>query len=120
MKKYSGFIEFLDEAFEEFGLIDVRKMFGGYGIYHDGVMFGLVFNDTLYLKADETTQKHFESRGLSQFQYDRAGKAVKMSYFMAPEEIYDDRKKAAVWARRAYKAALKQGTKKKQKPLRSI
>jgi len=114
MKKYSGFIEFLNEAFEEFGLIDVRKMFGGYGIYHDGVMFGLVEKDTLYLKADETTQRHFESRGLSQFQYNRAGKEIKMSYFKAPEEIYDDREKAAVWARRAYKVAVKQSTKKKK------
>ena len=118
MKKHSGFIEFLNEAFEEFGLIDVRKMFGGYGIYHDGVMFGLVENDTLYLKADETTQKHFESRGLSQFQYNRAGKVVKMSYYLAPEEIYDDREKAAVWARRAYKVALKQGNKSRRKKLR--
>ena len=115
MKKHSGFVKFLDEAFEEFGLIDVRKMFGGYGIYHDGIMFALVESDTLYLKADETTQKYFESRGLSQFQYNRAGKVVKMSYFKAPEEIYDDREKAAVWARRAYKVAVKQSTKSRRK-----
>ena len=107
MKKHSEFIEILKETFEEFALIDVRKMFGGYGIYHDGIMFGLVENNILYLKADETTQKHFESRGLSQFQYNRAGKVVKMSYYMAPEEIYDDREKTAVWARRAYEVALK-------------
>ena len=107
MKKHSECIGFLKETFEEFALIDVRKMFGGYGIYHDGIMFGLVENNILYLKADETTQKHFESRGLSQFQYNRAGKVVKMSYFMAPEEIYDDREKAALWARRAYEVALK-------------
>ena len=115
MKKHSEFIEFLNETFEEFGLIDVRKMFGGYGVYHDGVMFGLVEKDTLYLKADETTQKHFESRGLSQFQYDRAGKVVKMSYYKAPEEIYDDREKAALWARRAYQVAVKQDNKKRRK-----
>ncbi len=112
MKKHSEFIEFLNETFEEFGLIDARKMFGGYGIYHDGVMFGLVEKSTLYLKADETTQKHFESRGLPQFQYARAGKTVKMSYYRAPEEIYDDRGEAAVWANRAYEAALRQVNKK--------
>jgi DNA transformation protein len=114
MKKHNEFIEFLYETFEDFGLIDVRKMFGGYGIYHDGIMFGLVEKNTLYLKADKTTQKHFESRGLSQFQYDRAGKVVKMSYYRAPEEVYDDREKAAVWARRAYDVALKQINNKKR------
>ena len=76
MKKHNEFIEFLNETFEAFGLIDARRMFGGYGIYHDGIMFGLVENNTLYLKADETTQKHFKSKGLAQFQYDRAGKVV--------------------------------------------
>ena len=115
MKKHSEFIEFLNETFEEFGLIDARKMFGGYGIYCDGVMFGLVEKNTLYLKADESTQKQFESRGLSQFQYARAGKVVKMSYYKAPEEVYDDREKAAVWASLAYEAAIKQSSKKNRR-----
>ncbi len=115
MSKHTEFVEFLNEAFEEFGLIDVRKMFGGYGIYHDGIMFGLVEKNTLYLKADERTREQFESRGLAQFQYARADKIVKMSYFMAPEEIYDDRSEAAVWASRACEAAIRQGAMKKRK-----
>ncbi|GBE03828.1 MAG TPA: TfoX family protein [Nitrospirae bacterium] len=115
MKKQSGFIEFLDEVFEEFGPIEVPKMFGGFGVYHDGVMFGLVANDTLYLKTDETTKQHFESRGLPQFEYDRAGKTVKMSYYRAPEEIFDDRDKAALWAQRSYKVAVKQDRRKKSR-----
>jgi TfoX/Sxy family transcriptional regulator of competence genes len=35
-----------------------------------------------------------------------------MSYYKAPEEVYDDREKAAVWATLAYEAALKQSKKK--------
>jgi len=115
MKKHSEFIEFLKETFEEFGMIDARRMFGGYGIYHEGIMFGLVANNTLYLKGDETTEKFFKSMGLSRFKYDRVGKKVEMSYYQAPEEVYDDREKAALWAGRAYEVALKQG-KKKVKP----
>jgi DNA transformation protein len=120
MKKHSEFVEFLNEIFEEFGLIEIRKMFGGYGIYRDGVMFGLVEKNTLYLKADEATQKHFESRGLPPFQYERAGKVVKLSYYRAPEEIYDDHEKAAVWARRSFEAALKQCNKKINKRKKTI
>ena len=52
----SEFVEYLNEVFAEFGAIQSKKMFGGYGIYHDGVMFALVSDDTLYLKADETTR----------------------------------------------------------------
>ncbi len=105
MKKRSAFVEFLHEAFEEFGPVEARKMFGGYGIYHDGLMFGLVENDILYLKADESTKKYFESENLPQFQYKRKSKMVKMSYYRAPDEIYDDKTEAAVWARRAYESA---------------
>ncbi len=115
MKQNCGFNEFLHGGLKGVGPIDIPKMFGGFGVYHDGVMFGLVESDTLYLKADETTKKHFESKGLPQFQYNRAGKVVKMSYYLAPEEIYDDREKAAVWARRAYKVAFKQSINKSRR-----
>jgi len=113
MKKHNEFIDFLNEVFEEFGPIEARRMFGGYGIYHDGIMFALVEDNTLYLKADESTKSHFESRDLPQFKYERKDKMVKMSYYLAPDEIFDDRKGAAIWASRAYKAALKSLSKKK-------
>lgn len=103
----SEFVDYLHEVFEQFGRIQVRKMFGGYGIYHDGIMFGLIADDTLYLKADNTTAKLFKSRGLNQFEYHKGGKPVKMSYYEAPAEILDDREEAAVWARRSYEAAMR-------------
>ncbi len=103
----SEFIAFLHEVFESFGSITTRKMFGGYGIYHDGLMFGLVADEVLYLKADETNRLHFESRGLTAFEYEKKGKTFKMSYYLAPEEIYDDREAAALWAMRSYEAALR-------------
>ena len=106
MKKHPEFIYFLNEVFEEFGPVEARKMFGGYGIYHDGIMFALVADNTLYLKADESTKSHFESRDLPQFEYERLDRTVKMSYYLAPEEIFDDREEAAIWASHAYKAAL--------------
>ena len=103
----SEFIEYLQELFEKFGPVHTRKMFGGYGIYHDGVMFGLVEDDTLYLKSDETSVEYFQSRGLGQFEYDRGGKTVKMSYYRAPDEIMDNPDEASLWARRAWEVAFR-------------
>ena len=103
----SEFIEYLQELFEQFGTVQARKMFGGYGIYHDGVMFGLVEDDTLYLKTDETTVEHFKSRGLGQFEYDKGGNKVKMSYYRAPDEVMDNAEEAALWAWRAYEVAFR-------------
>lgn len=101
------FIEFLKEVLSPLGAIHAKKMFGGYGIYHDGLMFALVEDDVLYLKADETTAPLFIARGAAPFQYQRAGKWVEMSYYQAPEEIYEEVEAAMLWAKRAFGAALK-------------
>lgn len=103
----SEFVAYLKEVFEEFGPVQTRRMFGGHGLFYDGLMFGLVADDTLYLKGDDATAPHFESRGLSRFEYSRAGRAVYLSYYMAPEEIFDNPGEAAKWARRAFEAALR-------------
>ena len=103
----SEFVEYLKEVFEQFGSIQTRKMFGGYGLYHKGVMFGLMADETLYLKADLETAKFFEARELEPFEYNTGGKVIKMSYSMASAEIFDDPDEAAVWAQRSYEAALR-------------
>ncbi len=63
----SEYVEFLKEVFSEFGAIQPRRMFGGYGIFHKGLMFGLVADETLYLKADAIIAEYFTGRGLEQF-----------------------------------------------------
>ena len=101
------FIEYLHEVFELFGPITARRMFGGYGIYHEGLMFGLVSNDTLYLKADAGNAGHFDKEGLGKFEYQKGGKVMKIAYYQAPAEILEDREQAAEWACRSYAAALR-------------
>ncbi|KHF24648.1 TfoX/Sxy family protein [Solemya velum gill symbiont] len=116
----SDFVDNLNEVFALFGPIQTRRMFGGYGVYHDSLMFGLVADDVLYLKADDKSSDAFSQLGLSQFEYEKGSKKVKMSYYMAPEEIFDDPNEAREWATRAFDAALrarkpgsKKGSKKK-------
>jgi len=103
----SEFVEYLHEVFERFGPIRVRKMFGGYGVYHSGLMFGLVVDDTPYLKADAENARFFEKECLGQFGYDKDGRTIKMSYYEAPVGILDDREQAAIWARRSIAAAFR-------------
>ena len=103
----SQFAEYLHEVFERIGPIRIRKMFGGYGVYREGLMFGLVADDTLYLKADATNARYFEELGLGPFEYRNHGKTIRMSYYQAPDGIMDDREQAAIWARRSVAAALR-------------
>ena len=101
------FVDFLQEVFRNFGSVQARKMFSGYGLYHDGVMFALVADETLYLKADASIAHYFEVKGLAQFEFGREGKVIKMSYYAAPEEIFDDPEEAAKWARRSFEVAFR-------------
>lgn len=102
----SEFSDYVKEVFQPFGSVQARKMFGGHGLFYDGVMFGLIADDTLYLKSDPTIESYFTERDLEQFTYNKRGKPVKMSYFMAPEELFEDPEQAVIWARRSFNAAL--------------
>ena len=111
----SDFIDYLHEVFEPFGRIRARRMFGGWGIYHHDArserMFALVADEVLYLKADEQTRHEFEALGMEQFEYVKNEKPMRMSYYMAPEEIYDDPDAASHWATLAWEAARRAGKK---------
>ena len=102
----SEFVDYLAELFEGFGAVRSRRMFGGYGLYHRDVMFALVSDDVLYLKADDALAELFETRGLPPFQYPKGDRIVALSYYEAPPELFDDPDAAATWARRAYAAAV--------------
>lgn len=95
------FITLVQELFAPLGGVSVRRMFGGAGIYCRGVMFGLIDDDTIYLKADSESCKAFEARGCSQFVYDGKGKPIAMSYWQMPPELIDDAEEAVAWARTA-------------------
>ena len=82
-------------------------MFGGYGVYHRGVMFGLIDDETLYLKADAENAGDFLALGLPQFEYDRQGRGVRMSYYRAPDTVMENFDEAARWARSSFEAAVR-------------
>lgn len=103
----SDFIAYVQELFADFGAVSARRMFGGYGLYRDGVMIGVVMDDGLYLKADEATKARFEAAGSTPFVYDSGGKRVTMSYWSPPEAAMDSPQAMLPWARLALEAALR-------------
>ncbi len=116
MKKANEFVEFLHEVFHCFGSLRSRPMFGGYGIYHQEVMIGLVASDVLYLKTDAQTAARFAEAGCRPFEYTKNGVVMQMSYASAPVEIFDDPQAARVWASLAFEAALRAKNKTARAP----
>jgi DNA transformation protein len=102
--------EFIRDLFASFGPVSVRRMFSGAGIFAEGLMFGLIVRDVIYLKADETSIADFEREGSGPFTYTRGKKAGRPSqhvlpYWRLPERLYDDPDELALWARRAFAVA---------------
>jgi DNA transformation protein len=103
----SDFIPFVQELLEDWASVSARRMFGGYGLYHEGLMFAIVMEQRLYLKVDEVNRPEFEALGLAPFTYAMKGRDVALSYWAAPDAIFDEPSVAVRWARSAWDAALR-------------
>ena len=87
-------------------------MFGGHGVFLDGLMFAIVTGDTLYLKADQMNRIEFEQAGCEIFGYTRKDKRATLNFFRAPEDAMESPELMLPWARSAYAAALRANAKK--------
>lgn len=104
----SDFADHVTELMAPLGPVTVRRMFGGAGIFADGLMFALIADDVLYFKADDHNRPAFEAENLGPFTYEvKTGKQTVMSYWQAPERLFDDADAFTEWAREALSAALR-------------
>jgi DNA transformation protein len=106
------FVSYVVDLMQSIGPVYAKRMFGGHGIFLDGLMFALVADGALYLKADSESEGEFRSIGLGPFSYRKKGKEATLSYFMAPEETLEDHEQMSAWARKAYDAALRAASRK--------
>ncbi|HEY0837866.1 MAG TPA: TfoX/Sxy family protein [Azospirillum sp.] len=102
----SDFADLVCEILTPMGDVRARRMFGGWGVYLDGVMFALIADDTLYFRSDERTRTAYEAEGLPPFQ-PFPDKPMRMPYHRAPDSALDDGAELLAWARPAFEAALR-------------
>lgn len=112
MSQNDAIIDYIRELLAPLGAVSARKMFGGYGIYHDSVMIGLVADGALFLKTDEETRPRFAAAGCAPFVTESKGKRIEMSYWSAPEDAMDSADAMTPWARLAYAAAVRKANMK--------
>ena len=97
----SSFLAYVVEQLAGLGGVRSKRMFGGVGLYLDGLFFALIDDDTLYFKADDSNRARFERAGSKPFcpYPDRPDQA--MGYWQVPAEVLDDAEELAAWAREA-------------------
>lgn len=107
------FANFIVELMAGWAPVQARPMFGGFGVYRDGLMFAILIEEILYLKVDDESEPLFAQRGLARFSYESKGRTASLRYCEAPPEAYDEAVHMATWARLAYDCAVRQQNKKK-------
>lgn len=96
------------ELLTSLGPIAIKRMFGGFGLYAEGVMVGLIAFDRLFLKTDAQTKPRFVQADCEPFTYEaKGGKRVSLSYYEPPAEAFDSHEAMRPWARLAVESALR-------------
>ena len=99
-----SFLTFVLEQLDHVRNVTWRRMFGGVGLYAGERFFGLIDNDRLYFKVDDTTVVDYARAGMTPFRPDPA-QAASMKYYEVPVSVLEDGDELAAWARRAVSAA---------------
>ena len=86
MARADPFVEEVLGLLLPLGPVAARRMFGGWGLFLDDVMFALIAGGRLYFKADAQSKARFAAAGSQPFTYQRRGKVVALSYWEAPRE----------------------------------
>lgn len=119
MPKQSDYVIYLLELLDNFGDVEAKSMFGGFGLYLDGLMFAIVADDVLYFKVDEVSKPEFNALDLQPFIYEKNGRKSSMSYHVPPASAIDNAEELCEWARKGHEAALRAAKKKKPRKKRS-
>jgi len=96
------YLEYVLDQLARLGNVSSRRMFGGAGLYRDGLMFGLVADDIAYFKVDDSNRGDYEKAGSSPFNpFPEKGKTIVMSYYEVPPDVLENPAELAEWARRS-------------------
>ena len=115
MSEQQDFATHIVDLLEPFGYCEARRMFGGYGIFHQGLMFGLIARGSLYLESDAESRADFVAEGSSAFSYFKKKRACQLSCYLAPDDFFEDDLAGLRWARLAFDTALRNPARQRKK-----
>lgn len=99
------YLQFVLDQLADVKGVYARRMFGGAGLYREGIMFGLVADDRAYLRVDDSNRASFEDAGSGPF-HPYGAKAM-MPYYEVPVDVLEDPGDFCAWAREALAAAVR-------------
>ena len=115
----NSFAEFLREQLAPLGRVTMRRMFGKTGVFCDGLMFAMVTDNVLYFRVDGGNRAAFtEAEAFPPLNYRKEGEIIDLSFWRAPERLFDEPDELVEWARIALEAATRVAAKTSRKSRR--
>jgi DNA transformation protein and related proteins len=100
------FAEFLREQLAPLGRLTMRRMFGKTGVFCDGLMLAMVMENTLYFRVDDGNREAFSEAGaFPPLNHEKQWRTIDLSFWRAPERLFDEPDELVTWARAALAAA---------------
>jgi DNA transformation protein len=110
-----SFAEFLCEQLGPLGPVTMRRMFGKTGVFCDGVMLGMVRDNTLYFRVDDDNRAAFkEAESFPPLNYEKKGGSIDLAFWRAPERLFDEPDELVAWAHAALAAARRVAAKRER------
>jgi len=110
-----SFAEFLCEQLAPLGPLRMRRMFGKTGVFCDGLMLGMVTDNTLYFRVDDDNRTAFaEAASFPPLNYEKKGSTIDLSFWRAPDRLFDEPDELVRWAQIALAAARRVAAKTKR------
>ena len=102
----ASFVDYIRDQLRDVHGVGFRRMFGGTGLYADGMFFGLIIDTQLYFKTDEASRQPYIARGMGPFNYHtKKGTKTLKNYFEVPVDVIEDDELLADWAQSAIRVA---------------
>ncbi|MEQ8953968.1 MAG: TfoX/Sxy family protein [Gammaproteobacteria bacterium] len=113
-QEQKDFSTWVVDMLQGMGPVRSKRMFGGFGIFLDELMFGLIADNELYFKVDDENRAEFEEHDLMPFTYVKADREMKLSYYQAPAEALDNMEIMLEWGNRGFAAAVRAASGKRK------
>lgn len=114
------FASFLRDQLAPLGGVTVRRMFGKSGVFCEGVMLGMVTENVLYFRVDDQNRDTFkEAESFPSLNYVKQGCTIDLSFWRAPDRLFDEPEELITWARAALAAAHRVAAKRGHAPAKA-
>jgi len=99
------YLAYVIDQLSVLGGVTSRRMFGGVGLYRGEHFFGLIADDVLYFKVDDTNRPDYVREGMKSFRPFHDRPQYEMAYYEVPASALEEPETLADWARKSLAVA---------------